>query len=150
MEKYIEAIQSGNWGVYHEAVKKEASRQVGLMDRWLKDAKKFGSQDLKEFPFLEDPIEKSIKYRYRIYNGNKAVKEIDRELVHLNGLLVDPDTFEEERTKATERVKELLDEKADIESEQYMLSGRILKIYFAVNGYVVLVQEKEKETYPDG
>jgi hypothetical protein len=142
MEKYIEAIQTGNWKVMHEAGKKEASRQVGLMDRWLKDARKIQSADLRDFPFLAENIEKAVNYRSGIYNRNKKLKEIDADLVRLDNLLKDIDTPAEDIPVHTEKAKELLGDKADIEFEQYTLAGRILKIYFAVNMYVVLVQEK--------
>lgn len=147
MEKYIEAIQTENWKVMHEAGKKEASRQVGLMDRWLKGARKVSSLELRDFPFLAENIEKAINYRSGIYNRNKKLKEIDSDLDRLDNLLRDKDTPAEDIPVHTEKAKELLVEKADIEFEQYTLVGRILKIYFAVNMYVVLVQEKTEYDY---
>jgi hypothetical protein len=138
MQKYIEALNALNWDMIFEAAKKEASREVTEMNKWLKTAKDYNTDEWKDFNALESPIKKAAKYQFRIYNRNREVKALTKLIAHLEEQGLNPDLTEEELAEAQTKHAELSIQKTDLEFEQFTLAGRVLKIYTIVSGYVVL------------
>lgn len=124
MQKFIEALETMNWNLVLDGAKKEASRQVVEMTKWLELQEKHNPEGLDTMGKLPDAIRKAAKYRTKIYNRNKDLKAIDKKL-------------ETETDPAV--VGELQDKRGEYEAEQFMTVGRIFKIYMIVTANVSLV-----------
>lgn len=131
MKKFIEALETENWDLIYEGAKKEASRQVGEMTKWMKVKETFDPDGLAVLG-LAEPIKKAEKYRYRIYNRNKDVKALTEKITRWNNQYMAGEEID--RDKLVEAVQE----KADIEMEQITLAMRVLKIYCHVTSQTVL------------
>lgn len=140
MQGYTDALLAFRWTEIHEAAKKEASRQIGLMNRWLKWAEETSDDELtdKDNYWVRDAIKKAGKHQFNIYNRNKQIKEIDRKLKVIDGKLKDPKTDPDTKKDLIAEATVMLDEKAELESEQATLANRILRIFCRVHGTVTL------------
>jgi hypothetical protein len=143
MESYVSALLTQRWDLIHEGAKKEAARQVRMMNKWLKLAEDLELEELNDHSWIKDAIKKAAKYQYKIYNRNNNVKDLERKISHQSKIMVDNDTDPERVKEASATFYALLDDKAEIESEQYALTGRIMKIFCAVHGTVALSVSKE-------
>lgn len=134
MDKYIEALETLNWTVILEGAKKEASRQVVEMTKWLDHQEEHNPEGLAALGVLPEAIRRAGRYRTKIYNRNKDLKAIDKKL--------------ETEEDPVERGK-LQDKRGDHEAEQYMVAGRVLKIYTIViaNVSLTLYDDEQDDLY---
>lgn len=143
MENYVNALLSQRWDLIHEAAKKETARQVRMMDKWLKLAEELELEELTEHAWVAGAIKKAAKYQYKIYNRNNNVKTLDLKIKHQASLLLGEDLSPEQKQEVATKINSLADDKAELESEQFMLTGRVMKIYCAVHGTVALSVSRE-------
>lgn len=145
MEKYLQALASLNWETAIEGTRKEARRQAGQMDKWLKLAEDLELEELSAFPILREVIKKANKYQFRIYNRNATMKSLKEGVNSRNNkVLAGASTEDAERYNA--EAMKMMDEYGELEAEQFMLAGRIFKIYCFVSGHVnLLVTRKDFE-----
>jgi hypothetical protein len=120
--------------VLAEAFRKEASRQVGEMQKWMDDQIDNDPMGmLWEFSESLFPlIQKAIKYRARIYDRNKRLRELEFDKVKAS-VAGDVEALE----KAAE-------EWSVTEAEQIALAWRIKKIHIHVTSEVRLQLDKER------
>lgn len=136
MEKYIEALGTLNWTVILDGAKKEASRQVVEMTKWLEHQEEHNPEGLAALGVLPEAIRKAGKYRMKIYNRNKDLKAIDKKL--------------EDESDPVVR-GELQNKRGEYEAEQYMVTGRVLKIYSIViaNVSLTLHEDEQEDLYAE-
>lgn len=134
MDKYIEALETLNWTVILDGAKKEASRQVVEMTKWLDHQEEHNPEGLEALGVLPEAIRKAGKYRMKIYNRNKDLKAIDKKLESEEDPVV---------------LGELQNKRGEYEAEQYMVTGRILKIYTIViaNVSLTLYEDEQEDLY---
>lgn len=134
MEKFIAALTLRNWNVVHEAMKKEASRQVVEMVTWLKRMEEHDPEGLETLSEgvgvdLAGAVKKAEKYRFKIYNRNKDIKSI----------------IVKAESASPEKIAELAALKSEYESEQFMVFGKILKIYCILSTVTTLTLPEEDD-----
>jgi hypothetical protein len=134
LQKYIEALETLNWTVILDGAKKEASRQVVEMTKWLDHQEEHNPEGLEALGVLPEAIRKAGKYRMKIYNRNKDLKAIDKKL----------ETEEDPVVRV-----ELQNKRGEYEAEQYMVTGRVLKIYTIViaNVSLTLYEDEQEDLY---
>lgn len=138
MQGYTDALNSFRWPEIVEAARKEASRQNGLMLRWLKWAEETGDEELVKEAWVVNPIQAAKKYQYGIYNLNKKIKEIDRRLRDIAKKSADPDIDPRVLADLRAEATNLTVEKVEIEQEQLTLVNKILRAFTMVHGTVTL------------
>jgi len=115
-----------------EAYRKEASRQVGEMQRWM-------DYHIKEDPYnmLEHWTEnvfplvrQAVKYRMRVYNRNRVFDKLKF------------DRLEATAKSDTKALEEIAESWRETEDEQIALCWRIKKIHLAVRELVQLQLDK--------
>lgn len=120
MFRFIKALEGRDAGIIHKEARKEAKRQVTEMTKWLKFQRETNAEAVGYGGPLEPLvpiIEKAEKYQNKIYNETKKIKPLEgkRILAEAQGEL--------------EKVVEIRDTLAEIESGQWALCWKILKIY---------------------
>jgi hypothetical protein len=135
LQKFIEALETMNWTLVLEGAKKEASRQVVEMTKWLDLQEEHNPEGIAALGLLPEGIRKAGKYRTKIYNRNKDLKAIDKRL--------------EAETDPVVR-GELQNKRGEYEAEQFMTVGRIFKIYMVVTANVTLTLYNDEDRYTVG
>jgi hypothetical protein len=138
MQGYTDALNTFRWTEIVEAARKEASRQNGLMLRWLKWAEETNDEELIKEPWVAKAIGAAKKYQFGIYNLNKKIKEIDRKLKGIAKNSADPDIDPRVLSDMRSEATSLTIEKVEVEQEQLSLVNRILRVFTMVHGTVTL------------
>jgi hypothetical protein len=136
LQKFIESLETLSWPVILDGAKKEASRQVVEMTKWLEHQEANNPEGLDALGVLPDAIRKAGKYRSKLYNRNKDLKAVDKKLAEE----VDP-----------AEIAALQNKRGEYEAEQYMVCGRILKIYCIViaNVSLTIFEDEQEDLYGD-
>ena len=119
---FIKAWVDGNEDMLEIAFRKEASRQVGEMERWMKNQIATDPEGMlwyysdAFFPL----IDKAVRYRMRIYNRNRLVDQIQFDIMAA------------EAAGEEEKVASLREQWLDIVDEQIALCWRIKRIHCKV------------------
>jgi hypothetical protein len=104
------------------------------MTKWLDHQEEHNPEGLEALGVLPEAIRKAGKYRMKIYNRNKDLKAIDKKL----------ETEEDPVVRV-----ELQNKRGEYEAEQYMVTGRVLKIYTIViaNVSLTLYEDEQEDLY---
>lgn len=128
-EKYLEAYVKGTIPELIEASLKEASRMVTELQNWKKDQIEFDPQMMLDVwqDDLIPLVQKAVRYRFRIYNSGKRMREIDFELIKIAaekyGGKQEGAFFEDSD------VLDLMEESNDLETTQMAMFWKIKKIH---------------------
>lgn len=133
MFRFIKSLEGRDSGLIHKEARKEAKRQVTEMTKWLKFQRETNEEAIGiggSFEPLVPIIEKAEKYQNKIYNETKKIKPLEEKL----SLAI--------AHGEAEKVVESRDKLAEIESGQWALCWKILKIYCHISTLdgVVLTQ----------
>lgn len=135
---FIKAWIGNDEDQIEEAFRKEASRQVGEMERWMKFQKKSDPEgtlwyyEENHFPI----VRKALQYRMRIYNRNRVIDKIKFKII------------EATVKKDAERIEDLQEEWLTVIDEQIALCWRIKRVYCKVSREVNLNIKSEDEDDP--
>lgn len=139
---YVEAWKSYDYNVLHEATKKEASRQVNEMLKWMDWQIQYDPDRMKKIHAEQgtfDLVRKARNYRSTIYNRNKAIAQIEFDLIKVRST---------GNIKEVEAVREKL---AVCEDDQWAAARRIMKIYcrvkFVAGGSLMVSDTPEDVEY---
>lgn len=131
-QEYIRAWLTADELELVEASLKEASRLVGELDEWKKTQVKYDPQGMAWV--WEDElfglVDKAVRYRYRIYNANKKMRELEFELIQIRITQYDDELSVAFSSDA--RVKEIKETMNDLETDQMMFFWKIKKIHTRV------------------
>lgn len=125
---FIRTWLTGNEEQLEEAYRKEASREVGEMQRWMRDQEEndpigmLWDYEERLFPM----IRKAVQYRMRIYNRNKKAIEIKFKALQAEA---------KQDAEALDRIQE---EWMTLLDEQIALCWRIKRIHMKVSREVRL------------
>lgn len=136
MKKLLESYGTGDWEIVFEAMKKEASRQVGSMEKWMAFESKTDRVGLlwmyedEVFPI----IVKARRYRMTIYAGNKNIGKIRFDIM------------KSQIEGASDKViMGLHEEISEIQAHQAMMCWKIMKIYLALRKKVSFALGEDEE-----
>jgi len=142
MKKYITALKSLNAKQIFEASRKEASRQVGEMETWMKKQKTMFPDELSTEIYEEEggvfeKIRNARKYLNNLHTRTKTKKLLDNEAIE-GGMALYTERGETIILNAKEwKANRKLHSKA--EDEQWGYAWRIMKIYCFVRNEVMYV-----------
>lgn len=126
---YFAALNGGDIELLEEMTRKEAARQVGELLKWKEYHEKYDPLGIAEDDYVDELfplVEKSARYRYKLYNLNKQHAKADFEFVTAKAK-GDP-----------EEIAEAQEALAEIEDKRIALCWRIRKIYMYVGHKALL------------
>ena len=136
-EKFVQAWLNGLPQDLPAAYLREASRELTEMENWMKDQIKYDPQGISwafedtAFPL----VKKAVRYRYKIYNLSRKIKEIEEKIQVICGTKYGANP-QDPAFVADPEVLKLRDEWADLEHDQMGYVWRIKKIHSAVKTVV--------------
>lgn len=131
---FVKAWLKGTEEGLLEAFRKEAAREVGEMERWMKDQIENDPINMLDH-FAEEVfpmVRKAVKYRSRIYNRNRSIELAKFGIMEANA------------TGDAGKIEDAVEAVLKLEDEQVALAWRIKKINIKVKRLVRLQIAKDE------